>query len=109
MELERLLPDSLGDFRDRRQTILESTEVKTGAADENGQPSRSCGRRDLVKRQRTPVGDRAAFGSIEKAVETMRRSLFGGGVGTRRQDSKIAVDLLAVRIDDGSAEGVRQL
>jgi hypothetical protein len=39
----------------------------------------------------------------------MRCSLFGSGIGTCRQDSQIAVDLLAVRIDDGSAEGVRQL
>lgn len=84
-------------------------EVKTGAPDENGQPPCCCGRRDLVERQRTPAADRAAFGSIEKAVEAMRCSLFGGGIGTRRQDSKIAVYLLAVRIDDGSAEGVRQL
>jgi hypothetical protein len=39
----------------------------------------------------------------------MRHAFFRGRVGARGQDSKIAVDLLAVGIDDGSAEGVRQL
>jgi len=109
MEFARLLPDLLGNFGDRRQTVRESPEVKTGAADENGQPSRSYSSCDLVKRQRAPVGDRTAFGSIEKAVEPMRHAFFRGPVGARSQDSKITVDLLAVGIDDGSAEGIRQL
>ena len=50
MELARLLPDLLGNFGNRRQTVLESTEVKTGAADENGKPSSPCRQRDLVER-----------------------------------------------------------
>ena len=51
----------------------------------------------------------AALAGIEKAVEPMRHAFFRGRVGARSQDSKITVDLLAVGIDDGSAEGIRQL
>jgi len=57
MELESLLPDGRGDFGNRRETTLECTDVKAGAADENRQPPRSCRRRDLVERQGTPVGN----------------------------------------------------
>jgi phosphoserine phosphatase len=109
MELESLPPDRPGDLGYRRQTILDRTEVKTGAADEDRQPSFPCRQRDLVEGQRAPVGDRAAFGSIEKAVKPMRHPLFGRGVGPRGQDSQIAIDLPAVGIYDGSAEGVCQL
>jgi phosphoserine phosphatase len=109
MKIESLLSDSIGDFRNRRQTSLQCTKVKTCATHENRQPPRSRRRGDLVKCQHTPVGDRAAFGSIKKAIQPMRRSLFGVRVGTRRQQAEIAIDLPAVRIDDGSAEGLRQL
>ena len=109
IKLESFLSDRLGDFGNRRQTVLECTEIESGAADENRQPSRFRCYRDLVERQRTPVSDRAAFGGIEKAIEPMRCSLFGRGIGARRQDSEIAIDLLAVGIYDGSAQGTRQL
>jgi len=39
----------------------------------------------------------------------VHRALFGGGIGTRRQDAEIAVDLQAVGVDDGAAEYIRQL
>jgi phosphoserine phosphatase len=39
----------------------------------------------------------------------MWRPLFGGRIRSRGQDSQIAIDLLAVGIDNGSIEGVRQL
>jgi phosphoserine phosphatase len=109
MKLDSLLPHRLWDFGNRRQTVLNGTEVETGAADDDRQPTcrRCCG--DLVERQRPPVSDRTALGSIEKAVEPMRRSLLGGRVGTRRQDAEIAIDLLAVGVDNGSIEGARQL
>jgi len=39
----------------------------------------------------------------------MRRPLFGLRVGTRRQDSQIAIGLLAVGIYDGSSKRARDL
>ena len=68
MELESFLPDSFGDFRNRRQTSLNCPDVKAGAADQNRQPPRSRRHRDLVDCQRAPTCDRAGFGGIEKAV-----------------------------------------
>ena len=109
MEIDGLVPDFFGDFRNRGQTLLDGTDVKAGATDENRQPPRSRRHRDLIECQRAPVSDRTALGSIEKAVEPMRRSLFGGRVGTRRQHAEIAIDLSAIGIYDGSVEGLRQL
>jgi phosphoserine phosphatase len=109
MEIHGLVPDLFGNFGNRGQTLLEGTDVKAGAADENREPPRSRRHRDFVKCQRSPVSDRTALGSIEKAVELMRSSLFGGRVGTRRQDAEIAIDLPAVGIYDGSVESLRQL
>jgi len=45
----------------------------------------------------------AALAGIEKAVEPMRHALFGSLVWTRCQDAQIAIDLLAVGVDDGAA------
>src|SRR5271169_3621930 len=109
MEIHGLVPDLFGDFRNRGQTLLEGTDVKAGATDENRQPPCSRRHRDLAECHSPPVSDRAALGSIEKAVEPMRRSLFGGRVGTRRQDVEIAIDLSAIGIYDGSVESLRQL
>ena len=39
----------------------------------------------------------------------MRRPLFGSRVGSRRQDAEIAIDLPAVGVDDGAAEGLGEL
>jgi hypothetical protein len=39
----------------------------------------------------------------------MRHPLFGGRIGTRRQNAQIAIALQAVGIDDGPLEGLRQL
>jgi len=103
MELASLLPNSLGDFGNGCEAILDGSEVKAGAADKNGQPSGPGRDRDLIQRQCSPGGDRAAFGGIEKPIELMRRSLFGGRRGTCGQNSKIAIELLAIGIDDGSA------
>ena len=108
MKLASLLPDCLGDFGNGRQTIFEGPEVEAGATDHNWQPSGPGRHRDLVECQRAPIGDGVAFGSIEKAIETMRYSLFGGGVRTCSQDPEVAIDLLAIGVDDSSTEGIRQ-
>ena len=50
----------------------------------------------------------AALAGIEKAVEPMRHALFGSLVWTRCQDAQIAIELLAVGVDDGAAQGVGQ-
>ena len=109
VKLASLLPDCLGDFGDRRQTIFEGTEVEAAATDHDWQPPGPSRHRDFVERQRTPIGDGVAFDSIEKAIEAMRHSLFGGGVRTSSQDPEVAIDLLAVGVDDSSTEGIRQL
>jgi hypothetical protein len=109
MKLASLLPDCLGDFGNRRQTIFEGTEVEAGATDHNWHPPGPSRHRDLVERQRTPVGDGVAFGSIDKAIEAMRYSLFGGCDRTCSQDPEVAIDLLAVGVDDSSTKGIRQL
>ena len=109
MKPASLLPDCLGDFGNRRQTIFEGTEVEAAATDHDWQPPGPSRHRDFVERQRTPIGDGVAFGSIEKAVEAMRYSPFGGGVRTCSQDPEVAIDLLAVGVDDSSTEGIRQL
>jgi hypothetical protein len=109
MELESLLANSLGNFRNGCETILESSKIKAGTAHKNGQPSLPSRHRDLIQGQRTPVSNGAALGGIEKAIEAMRCSLFGGDVRTRRQDPEITIDLLAVGIDDGPAKGVCHL
>jgi hypothetical protein len=57
MEIDGLVPDLFGNFRNRGQTSLYCTEVKAGAADENRQPPRSRRQRDLVECQRKPVSD----------------------------------------------------
>jgi len=108
MKIESLLPHRFGDFGNGRKTSLNCTDVKAGATDENRQPPRSSCGGDLVECQHAPSGDRAAFGSIEKTIKPVRRSLFGVRVRARRQHAEIAINLLAVSIYDGSAEGVRQ-
>ena len=109
VEFERLLSDSLGDCRNRRQTSLQRPEVKTGAADDDRQPTCPNRRGDLVQCPRPPIGDRAALGSIEITVEPMRRPRLDRRVGTRRQDPEIAIGLLAVGVDDRAVQAVRQL
>ena len=109
IELERLLPDSLGDCRNRRQTSLQRPEVKPGAADDDRQPTCPERRGDLVQCPRPPIGDRAALGSIEITVEPMRRLRLGRRVGTGGQDPEVAIGLLAVAVDDNAVQTVRQL
>jgi hypothetical protein len=57
MEIHGLAPDFFRNFRNRSQTLLESTDVKAGATDENRQPPRSRRQRDFVKCQRSPCGN----------------------------------------------------
>jgi len=48
MEIDGLVPDFFGDFRNRGQTLLDGTNVKAGAADQNRQPPCSCRGGDCV-------------------------------------------------------------
>ena len=109
IEFERLPSDSLGDCRNRRQTSLQRAQVKTGAADDDRQPTCPNRRGDLVQCPRPPIGDRAALGSIEITVEPMRRLRLGRRVGTGGQDPEVAIGLLAVAVDDNAVQAVRQL
>ena len=107
MELGRLSPEFFRDFRNRCQTLLERPDVKTGAADHNRQAPGGGDGADFVQCQATPIGNGAALAGVQKTVEPVRRALFGSGIGTRRQDAEIAVDLQTVGVDDGAAECVR--
>jgi phosphoserine phosphatase len=109
MELGRLSPQRFWDFRNRCQTLLERPDVKTGSADQNWQPPRGSDGGNFVQRQATPIGDGAALASVQKTVEPVRRALFSSGIGTRRQDAEITVNLQTVGVYDGAAECVRQL
>ena len=108
MERQRLQPDLLGNLRDRRQPVLQGTQIEAGAADDDRQAPRLLRSRDLVERQRTPARGGPAIGSIEKAVEAMRRARQCGHVRTRGQDVQVAVALQAVGIDDRAVQGLRQ-
>ena len=84
IKIDRLSADLLGDFRDRRQTLFERTQIEAGAADQDRQPPRSRGGGDLVERQRAPLRGGTALGGVEKPVEPMRHSALCGRVGPRR-------------------------
>ena len=108
MELVGLLSNRPGDCGNRCETLLERTHVKPGAPDNNRQTADAYRRCDLDECLGTPVGDRAALGGVEITIEPMRGPRLGAGIGTRRQDAQIAVDLPAVGIDDGATKGFCQ-
>ena len=109
MELGRLSPELFWDFRNRCQTLLDRPDVETGSADQNWQPARGGHGGNFVQCQATPIGYGAALAGVQKTVESVHRAVFGSGIGTRRQDAEIAIDLQAVGVDDGAAECIRQL
>ena len=82
VKLDRFLPDVLGDFGNRRQPVLESMDIESGAADENGLEAGSGRSGDLVERERPPSYCRTALGRVEKTVEPVRHAPFGGLVRT---------------------------
>jgi len=54
MKLDRLLPDLLGDFRNRCQSILDRPQIEPGTPDENGYAAGPYRFGDLVQRERLP-------------------------------------------------------
>ncbi len=109
MKLGRLTPNFFRDFWNRCETMLDRPDVKTGAADHNWQASGGDDGGNFVQRQTTPMSDGTALAGIQETVKSVCGALFGSGIGTRRQDAEIAVDLQAVGVDDGAAECIRQL
>ncbi len=93
--------------RDRRQALEQRFEIKAGAADNDGQPPRRLGRRQLRLRQPLPAADRAGIVGGKHAEQAVRRPRFVRGRGPRGQHPRVAVDLHAVGVDDGAGEGLR--
>ena len=109
MEADRFLPDLLGNFRHRRQSLCQRAKVKSGAANKNREALRICGSRNLVEREGAPARGGSPLGGIEKAIEPMRHPPLGALIGTRGQDAEIAIALQAVGIDDDASQTVCQL
>ena len=103
VKLDRLLPDFGGDFRNRRQSILDRPQVEPGTPDENGQAAGAGRLGDSVERERPPSRGGPALAGVKEPVEPVRYSRLRCLVGPRRQYLKIAVDLQAVGVDDRAA------
>ena len=104
MQLDRVLPDFRRNFRHRRQSLLDRTQVKASAANEDRQAASLCRRGNLAERECAPPGDRTALGGVEEAVQPVGRSRFNRLVGPRRQYPKIVIALQAVGVDDRAAQ-----
>jgi phosphoserine phosphatase len=110
MERARFLASGGGNRRQLREPIEQRLKIKPGTADQDRQPVRLMRGVDLGFGEREPTADRAIFRGIDRAVKPMRRARHFGGAGPCAEHGQVAIDLLAVGIDDDAVEflGERQ-
>lgn len=96
--------DLVGNCGDGRQPLFERSQIKARSADDKRQAAGVCRFGDRGLGMGAPTAGRRTLRRVEEAVKAVRGARFGGRVGARRKYPEIAIDLLAVGVDDG--EGV---
>ena len=95
-------------IRNRGDAVDRGMEIQTCATNKDRQRPGLPRRRDRLRRHPQPGRHRRALGPVNDAVEAMWRARHFGLIGTRRQNTEVAVDLHRVRIDHHTAAFFRQ-
>ena len=93
----------------RRQAMQQRLQIEPGAADHDRQPAGGDARRDrLARRAASQRPAEAGSAAAEDAVQPVRHARLVGGVGPRRQQRQLAVELHAVGVDDHAVARARR-
>src|SRR5436190_8927209 len=95
--------------RNLRKALLERLEVETSSAGEYRQQSAAPGCFDLFPCRCKPARDRPRLAAAHAAIKLVRNIGFFFGRRARRQNTKLAIDLHRVGVDDHASPLARHI